>query len=333
MTSIFPRPEAPPPSAGRLRGSGIRSLSGAVFLQAALLIPPPARALAARPYTPTRDGFAAELMAERDYFRAVTVYKELAYFSGDDSARNLYAAKIATAYRLAGKYELAIETLEGRLKSGTLDGPGKDAFYLQAALNNMHLGSWTGADGYLGSIPAEAMGPEALAARGCFFGLQEGWPEAAAAFAAARKSLAAAPAWKPAGSGLDSMPKADAEAGLDGLVRWAEAGPALPHKIPELAVALSALVPGSGQMYCGHPIDGLQAFAFTVGSCLATYGLYRFDARQHDGYGWAWASASFTGLLYVANLYGAGRTAAYRNVRQSELHRAKMWKLAEALGL
>ncbi|HEU4535977.1 MAG TPA: hypothetical protein VFS00_17755, partial [Polyangiaceae bacterium] len=48
-------------------------------------------------------------MRERDYFRSITVYKELRFFDDDPAARDFYTYQIGKAYRLSRRYELAVE--------------------------------------------------------------------------------------------------------------------------------------------------------------------------------------------------------------------------------
>lgn len=86
---------------------------------------------------------------------------------------------------------------------------------------------------------------------------------------------------------------------------------ALPARNPWLAVGLSALVPGSGQLYAGQAQDGLFTFLLNLacigGAVLAAV----FDEPVTAGV------LGFTGLVfYSGNLYGAVRAADLFNRQQ-----------------
>ncbi len=85
----------------------------------------------------------------------------------------------------------------------------------------------------------------------------------------------------------------------------------LPARSPWLAVGLSALVPGSGQLYAGQVQDGLFTFLINLacigGAVLAAV----FDEPVTAGV------LGFTGLVfYSGNLYGAVRAADVFNRQQ-----------------
>ncbi len=76
-----------------------------------------------------------------------------------------------------------------------------------------------------------------------------------------------------------------------------------PGKSPLLAVSLS-IVPGLGRSYAGHSVDGLFSFMMVAGFAMNTYNNHQAGNSILTG-----ISASLTTLFWVADIYGAYRTA------------------------
>lgn len=92
-------------------------------------------------------------------------------------------------------------------------------------------------------------------------------------------------------------------------------GQYLPHRSPLLCGISSALLPGSGQMICGHHTDGIIAFG--VNGALAW--LF-YESLQEDNTTTSvllgWLGLSF----YGGNIYGGSRAAVtYNSARRREL--------------
>ncbi len=92
-----------------------------------------------------------------------------------------------------------------------------------------------------------------------------------------------------------------------------------PQKSPWLAGGLSALLPGAGQIYSEHYVDGVTAFFFNgmfLGSAAIMYDLENRANRPHV------ASAAFgvVGVFfYLANVFGAAQSAHRYNTYQTRL--------------
>lgn len=103
-----------------------------------------------------------------------------------------------------------------------------------------------------------------------------------------------------------------------GLLAAALAGRQTPHRSPNRARFLSALVPGLGQAYAGRPANGLNALAVNAG-----FGL--FLARTAGSRDWV-GSTLIAGLLsyrfYVGNIHNAASFADEYN-RQQEKRRGQ----------
>lgn len=92
-----------------------------------------------------------------------------------------------------------------------------------------------------------------------------------------------------------------------------------PRKSGWLAGIFSSVLPGSGQWYAGHEVDGLMAFffnAFFLGSAAALYDLERAADRPHTASG----VFGFVGLFfYITNIVGAVASAKRYNMHQERV--------------
>ena len=100
---------------------------------------------------------------------------------------------------------------------------------------------------------------------------------------------------------------------IETLASFVEQGPRLSHRSQGLAGTLSAVVPGSGQMYAGRFADGFRHLLFNAAMILTTIS---FARGEHV------PAAVLTGALelpfYMGNIRGAA-SAARRHDRQQRL--------------
>lgn len=261
-----------------------------------------------------REAFARSLLAEGDYYRAISVYKELAFFSADPGERARHRYTIGKAYRLAQRPDLTVATLMPLLARGELDPSLQARARLQLAL------------GYLGSnVPALAEQELQLAA-------QAGEPARASLYLGllrleTRQDQEAPAYFALAAQGGDEPTRRLALQ----LHEQSLALPGLPSRSPVFAAVLSALLPGAGQLYVGHSADALQAFGFTGVFGFATYLAYERDHEHGGSYLLTGTAALITAVFYTASIYGAARTARYFNERQRELFLGNLRRKALAL--
>lgn len=86
-------------------------------------------------------------------------------------------------------------------------------------------------------------------------------------------------------------------------------------KNPTLATVFSAVLPGSGQIYSGHIVDGIQAVTFVSLFGLATYMAYRYESKFVRPKIGTIAGSAITLTFYYANIWGAHKTSQFRNWR------------------
>ena len=249
--------------------------------------------------TPTRADFAEDLLRERDYARAAGVYKELAFFASEPAQRAAYLYEVAQAERLGRKYELAIASFSAVLEAPGVTPSLAQRAYLQLATTALAMRVPAQVPLYLERATGPEFAPIARVLRGSAAAQEGRWDDARALYAHAAEG---AP-----GTRIGALARE-----FEGEVAHASE---LPSRSPWLAAGLSALVPGAGQVYTGHYVDALQAFAFIGAFAVSSYAAYRFDASEGHGYALTGAMLSITAIFHATNVVGAERTARYFNER------------------
>jgi hypothetical protein len=240
-------------------------------------------------------------MAERDYYRAISVFKELAFLEPDAKLRARWKYRIGRAYRLSGRYELAAETLVP-----LLDEPALEPQLRLRAIHHLGLA-------YLAmQSPAQAI---AL--------FEEGRKPGTAPLADVLTGFIELDAGEPAramplfvASAARGTPAVRALA-LE-LHARAIAYDRAPTRSALAAGALSLVVPGAGQAYTGHWVDAAQAFAFVGAFGFMTFVAYRYEHEREGPYVLTSISGVITGIFHVANVVGAARSAEYYNLRHKQ---------------
>lgn len=247
---------------------------------------------------PTRLNWADRLYVEGDYERAITVYKEVDFFSED------------MLIRKKCQYQLA------RCNLG-LDRPRQASFYIGLFLSRDDLTAKQRSRGHI------LMGLNYVALRLI--------PLAKTEF---RKAIiddsteygdiflswmyAEGEEWDKARTGFESAAMRFEDENAAMVLSCANRIQSIHHanwKLPWKASMLSALFPGSGQFYSGHTVDAIQAFTFVAASGFSTWMAYRYESSFNKPRISTSIFASITFVLYTANIWGANRTAQYRNHR------------------
>lgn len=234
-------------------------------------------------------------MAEGDYYRAITEYKKLTFLFPNSGRLSEALYQIGMAYYKGKDYKSAVNSFAKVRKTYTASNYSSAAFY--EGLSYSKLG-----------LPDKA----ALSfERARLF--DESHPDAANA------QLALSLNALERGSVADSRAKLDeflASYPDDQRVPGVKASFGLldeyesqPRKSPALAGTMSAVIPGSGQMYAEHYKDGLMAFVvnglFIAGTVAAL---------NDDNYALA-AIVGGVGLpFYVGNIYGAANVSRKWNL-------------------
>ncbi len=244
------------------------------------------------------DAFAESLMQERDYYRAITEYKRLAFQSTAASERAHFQLRITDAYRLSMRYQHAIFNASQLVADPDITNAVRASALLELGV------SYLGQDmpGYALMYLKQARQRELEAYAQLYEALA--WSELgkwSKAHYSAHRALRAAT--------VDTKPIAS------DLVRAVDHHDDMPSRSPLLAGIFSGVVPGLGQAYSGHYVDAIQALSLVGAFAFMTFVAYQHD-HDHDGpYVLTGVSAGITTLFYITNIVGAVRTASYYNQR------------------
>ncbi len=248
----------------------------------------------------TKTEYANWLYKQGDYFRAISVYRELQFFSKDVDSINFYQFQIGKAYYRSGKHYNSIAEFVSLLERPISDEM-KSTCLNMIALNYLNL-SLPNQALYYATKAFEIDSIKASFTIGLIYANLYDWEKARGYFNKANASSSYGQISKVASENL---------ATLNMLTN-------IKQKSPFVALFLSAIIPGAGQFYSGHYVDALQAFVFVGSFAYMSYIAYKYDNSKGKGYCNFWLSISITSLFYIANLIGAERTATYYNLKQKQ---------------
>ena len=243
-------------------------------------------------------GYANSLVAQRDYYRGISVLKQAAYFADDPKTKALCIFKIGEAYQKSRKYQSSVEYLERYIADAAADTllyraqMYLGASYLQLGRYNKAVASF--------SLAERMKSDGAGLVWAAYSSIQQG------EFAAASHILRSIVEDREG----DAIALGSKEI-LREIATYRDS-----RRSARTASILSALCPGLGQLYARHYYDGAQAFILVNSFAYMTYASFRLGALDEQSHLATALSAAVTGIFYYANILGAGRTAAYRNQRK-----------------
>lgn len=234
-------------------------------------------------------------MAEGDYYRAITEYKKLTFLFPDSERLSEAFYQIGMAYYKGKDYKSAVNSFAKVRKAYTASNYCSAAFY--EGLSYSKLG-----------LPDKA----ALSfERARLF--DESHPDAANAQLGLSLNALDKDSVADSRANLDEFlagyPEDERVPGVKASFGLLDEYESQPRKSPALAGAISAVIPGSGQMYSEHYKDGLMAFV--VNGLFITGTIAALD---DDNYALA-AIVGGVGLpFYVGNIYGAANATRKWNL-------------------
>ena len=253
-------------------------------------------------FSQSKKDFGDFLMKDQDYFRAISTYKELFYFSSDLDTKKYCLSQIAKAYWKSGRYKASIKFLTRLLNQPQMSQDYYNNAMIYMGLNYYGLKVNTMAEDYLLKVTAS----DTIGFSHYYLALLEvekgNFEKASTKF----KEI----------YGLH--PYSNIGIVSNQLSSEVLKGYKIKHKIPFLAVSLSAILPGTGQFYCHHYYDGIQAFLYVSAFAFATYAIYKYDNKFNNNYINTYISISITSLFHLGNIIGADRTARYYNLKQKQ---------------
>jgi tetratricopeptide (TPR) repeat protein len=249
--------------------------------------------------------YADHLFATGDYYRAISLYKQVTYGTVCQQTRTYCAIQIAKAYYHSEKYRGAVVTLERLMADQMLSPQIQRSTHLYLGLSHYKQGEISDAERYLKLAVQDGLSGLSGAYLGLVLAEQGKWAESAERFAT---------------TGISTRDP-EVSAACLALGAIAPRGREVRRKSPLVAGLLSAVIPGSGQVYTGHYFDAVQALFFVAGLGLGTIGLYQVDGPLLGITGTA-----ITGLFHFSNVLGARTTAQYQNLRKRDQF---LWRLRE----
>lgn len=248
----------------------------------------------------TQLNYADHLFEERDFFRSISAYKEALYYTDDISVKQYCLAQIALSYYKSHRYKSSITFLSRLLSHPRIDENYRFKALIYLGLNYYQMKLQSRARSYwIQAAPSDSNGLVA-----CYLGLlnlESGdWRRASRDFSKVA---------------LTHPQTLVGQIASDVSLSALQAGNR-PRRNPHLAAAMSAILPGSGQIYAGHYYDGLQALGFVGVFAFSSYAMYRFNQSERNSHLTTYLAISITGLFHLGNIYGAKRTAEYYNRRK-----------------
>ena len=241
-------------------------------------------------------------MNDQDYFRAISLYKRMLFFSDDMETKRLCTVQIARAYLKSNRYKSSIRYLSRLLNEYDLDGQCLSRANMYLGLNYYGMRVLPMAEDYLNRAAAHDTTGSAWFLL-ALLDLETGdWERSAETYRQVAQRFG------------------DERVGVlaEELSTEVLNGRSIAHRNSYLAAALSAVIPGSGQVYCQHYYDALMAFMYVTAFAFASYATYRYDDKFNDNYVSTACAVSITGLFHIGNIIGAQRTADYFNHKQRQ---------------
>ena len=243
-------------------------------------------------------GYANSLVAQRDYYRGISVLKQAAYFADDPKTKALCIFKIGEAYQKSRKYKSSVGYLERYIAYAAADTLRYRAqMYLGASY--LQLGRYDKAVASF-SLAERMKNDGAGLVWAAYSSIQQG------EFAASSHILRSIVEDREG----DAIALGSQEI-LREIATYRDS-----RRSARSASILSTLCPGLGQLYTRHYYDGAQAFILVNSFAYMTYASFRLGTLDEQSHLATALSAAVTGMFYYANILGAGRTAAYRNQRK-----------------
>ncbi len=256
--------------------------------------------------------YARFLMNDQDYFRAISAYKQIAYFSNDAETKNFCLLQIARAYLKSNRFKASIRFLSRLLNQPELDDGYSTRAQIYLGLNYYGLRTyWMAEDYFQKVVPTDTTG-FALYYLALLESERGDWKAASETYKQVFQQFG------PRQVGI--LSKRLSEEILK--------GEGIRSKNPYLAVGLSTILPGSGQFYCHHYYDGIQAFLYVSAFAFATYAAYKYDKNFKDNYLTTYVGICVTSLFHIGNIIGAQRTTSYYNLKQKQRFLGQMRKKA-----
>ena len=259
--------------------------------------------------------FADSLFQEGDYLNAAHEYKRLLFSDPDAPQIDFIAFRVAASYQNAGKLENAI-----RAYQLLIDAYPKSILVARAKNNiaQCHVLLGDSPQGiasltrFLSEHKESGLAPRARFTIGMLHIDKGEWTQASRV-------------WNEVFLTYPESPFAKVS---DRLARTVKEVDTLPRRSPTVAGVLSALIPGSGQVYSGRTMNGLYAFV-----SVAVLGSASFYYINEERYEVAIPVGVLGLFLYGNSIYQSVQTARAFNIQQEQYFRNQIQQEIRDSGL
>lgn len=254
--------------------------------------------------------FANHLEQLGDCWRASTEFQRAASLAGGAATESWAFARSGACFFALADWGTAASAWLSAATLATDPGERAEALWM-TSVTRFNAGDFRATEHLLANGP-QALAPTAAAAQ-ADSSLAPGGPELnARSLALGSLCLMERGEWAEAQARFRRASRTEPDSlqrrRIERMAREAERGPDLPGRSPGLAIAFSAVVPGSGQIYSGRPADGLRHLIVN-GLLIATI-VHLADNEQVPA---AVLVGAFALPFYVGNVMGAGRSARQFN--------------------
>ena len=269
----------------------------------------------ASPAVAIESDFADSLFQEGDYLNAAHEYKRLLFSYSDAPQIDFVAFRVAASYQNAGKLENAI-----RAYQFLVDTYPKSILVARAKNNiaQCHVLLGDSAQGiaslkqFLSEHKESSLAPRAHFTIGMLHIDKGEWAQASSV-------------WNEVFLTYPESPFAKVS---DRLARTVKDVDTLRHRSPTVAGVLSALVPGSGQIYSGRTMNGLYAFVSVA--VLGSASFYYADQKRYE----VAIPVGVLGIFFYGNsIHQSIQTARAFNLQQEQHFRNRLQQEIRDSGL
>ena len=250
--------------------------------------------------------FADSLFQEGDYLNAAHEYKRILFLHPNLPRIDFVAFRVAASYQNAGQLEKAIPAYQFLIdtypNSSLVERATNNIAQCHILLGHRERGI-TSLENFLSKHKRSDLAPLAHFTIGMLHIDKSEWTEAGRV-------------WNDVFSTYPDSPFAKVSARLARIVKNVDT---LPHRSPTVAGVLSAVVPGSGQVYSGKTVDGLYAFmsVAVLGSASVYY-------TREERYEVAVPVAVLGAFFYGNSIYQGIRAARTFNLQHEERFRSQI---------
>ncbi len=266
--------------------------------------------------------FADALAKEGDCYRAGTEYKRVAFLAQDPGVEGWSRFKTGSCYFNTGHWgDAASQYLQAAWWSRATDA--RNVAYFMTASSRFNAGAYTQCrsdldrcifEGGPGSQQDERNERAGISDTASHYSWMK--PQLTVDLAQTHlltgMCLMADGQWESASERFDDVARIHPVSGYQSkavfLSQQSAAGSGLSSRNPTLAAVMSAVIPGSGQMYAGRAFDGLRHLLFNG---ILIYSVVYLIREEH--YAGGYLLAAFTLPFYVGNIAGAKKSADHYN--------------------